>query len=523
MNLGFHCKKLYNLLIVLPFLFLGTNYSTAQIPLDFDEWMMEGMMEWQIPGMAVGVVKDNEIIYLNGFGVRKLGEPERVDRNTVFGIASVSKNMTAAALAMLVDEGKIHWDDRVVDYIPWFELNDPYATSQVTIRDLLLHRVGLGRVLGNRLQFMTNSSRDELLRQVKFMDFEAPFRYQSVYNNVMFSLAGQIIEYAEGVSWDEFLMERLFSPLQMNRTTTSITMLEGMDNLAHPHQEIKGEVVPISWRNWDNAGPAGGVNSSVTDVCNWLLMQLGEAGSFRDSTLISSARMRDMHRAQQALPQGDPYSAQASFGLGWRVSDYEGYRVLSHGGATDGFNTSAYMLPEENLGIIVMSNTFNLFREAVVFTLIDAMIGNEGKDWHEYYRNLYLEGFERVKSLREKIHKERERETSPSFELEQYTGTYADEVYGQIEVFLNDNNELEIKFWEDENLITILEHWHYDTFRAIWKNPAQREEFCWFTMGKDGRPEFLKFEFALRPMLLQVGAYPSNYTRVVSFKKISDQ
>ncbi|TVQ44516.1 MAG: serine hydrolase [Saprospirales bacterium] len=495
----------------------------SQLPQDLDYWIMEGMMEWKIPGMAVGVVKDNEIIYLNGFGVRKLGEPERVDRNTVFGIASVSKNMTTAALAILVDEGKLHWDDRVIDHIPWFELSDPWVSAQVTVRDLLLHRVGVGRMLGNRLQFMTSSERDEVIYQMRFMPFEAPFRYQAVYSNVMFSTAGQLIEYIEGVSWDEFLMERLFSPLQMNRTSTRITMLEGLDNVAHPHQEIDGEVVPISWRNWDNAGPAGGVNSSVADLSNWLLMQLGDAGKFQDSSLISTARMRDMHRPQQALPPGDPYKAQASFGLGWRVSDYEGYRILSHGGATDGFNTSVYMLPEENLGIIVMSNTFNLFREAVVFTLIDAIIGNEGKDWHEYYRNLYLEGFERVKSLREKINEEREKKTSPSFKLDQYTGIYADEAYGQIEVLLNENKELEIKFWEDENLITILEHWHYDTFRAIWKNPAQREEFCWFTMGKDGKPEFLKFEFALRPMLLQVGAYPSNYTRVVSFKKTSDK
>lgn len=521
MNQGLHLKKLLKLLILPIVLFFGIYPINAQLPVDLDEWIIEGMLEWEIPGMAVGVVKNNEIIYLKGLGVRKKGAPERVDQNTVFGIASVSKNMTTAALSILVDEGKLNWDDRVIDHIPWFQLSDPWVSSQVTVRDLLLHRVGVGRMLGNRLQFMTSAERDEIIYIMRHMDFEAPFRYQPVYSNVMFSLAGQLIEYIEGVSWDDFLMSRLFKPLEMTNTTTSIKMLAGMTNIATPHQEIDGAIQAIEWRNWDNAGPAGGVNSTAVDICNWLIMQLGEAGTFKDSSIISSVQMREMHRPQQIIPGNDPFAPQSSYGFGWRVSDYQGRRILSHSGATDGFTSSVYMLPEENLGIIVLSNSFNWFREAIVHTIIDAFIEHEGQDWNEYYQNLYLQRYKHAKDLRAQIHEERKAANSSSFELFQYTGTYSHPAYGEIQIYLDENEQLNINFWEDKNLIAGLEHWNYDTFRAIWANPAQREEFCWFTFGKDGKPSTLEFEFVLRPILLQVGAYPSNYTRIVSFKKMN--
>ncbi len=505
-------------LIVLCVLLYFPISSQEAIPPDLNEWIEEGMRDWNIPGMAVGIVKDGEIIYARGFGEKKLNSGDPVNQHTLFGIASVSKNMTAAALAILVDEGKLHWDDRITDHIPWFELSDPWVSSQVTVRDLLTHRVGVGRMLGNRLQFMTSESRDEVLYRMRYMDFEAPFRYQSVYSNVMYSLAGQLIEYIEGVSWDEFLMTRLFGPLGMTNTLTSITQIETGANIAHPHQEIKGELRSIQWRNWDNAGPAGGVISSVYDVCQWLLMQLGDAGKYRDTTLISTRQMNSIHRPQIALPSGNPYAEQASYGLGWRISDYQGVRLISHGGATDGFNTSVYMAPEHQLGIVVVTNTFNLFREALSYTLIDALVGIEAFDWHEHYLNRYRAAYDYAMEEREKIHAGRIKDTRPAHELNAYLGTYYNRAYGEVRVYKNDGN-LIVRFWGDSDLSARLEHWHKDTYRAIWYNPAQREEFCWFTTGKNGKPDAFHFEFNLRPILLQAGAYPSNYTRVVTFEK----
>lgn len=505
---------------LLLFFILCSNIIVSQnkIPDDFDQWVIDGMAAWNIPGMAIGVVKDGEVLFSKGFGVKQLSTNDKVDEHTVFGIASVSKNMTAAALAILVDEGKLNWDDKVIKHIPWFELSDPWVTSQVTVKDLLIHRVGVGRMLGNRLQFMTKNSRDEVIYQLRYMDFEAPFRDRNVYSNVMYSVAGQLIEYIEGVSWDEFLTERFFKPLGMNNTTTSITQLGATTNKATPHQYINGKVTPIKWRNWDNACPAGGVNSTVADLNKWMLMQLSEPGVYEGKRFISQNQMRAMHRPQIAYQPADPYAAQSSYGLGWQITDYNGERVITHGGATDGFNTFAYLVPNQNLGIVVVTNTFNSFGSAVFYTLLDAFLDTEERNWQEHYLSMYQNAYNRVSQIRENIHNAREKNTQPKHSLEKYTGIYTDLAYGKIEIF-KENNQLKVKFWDTDDLTATLEHWHHDTFRALWNNPAQREEFSWFTMDRNGAVEKFHFEFCLRPMLLQVGAYPSNYTRVVEFLK----
>jgi CubicO group peptidase (beta-lactamase class C family) len=493
-------------------------HSQNSIPKNFDIWVNKEMAAWNLPGMAVAVVKDGEILMAKGFGEKKSGSGNPVDEHTVFGIASVSKNITAAALAILVDEGKLNWDDKVIDHIPWFALSDPWVTSQVTVKDLLTHRVGVGRMLGNRLQFMTNHKRDEVIYQMRYMDFEAPFRDKSVYSNVMYTVAGQLIEYIEGVSWDAFLTERLFKPLGMNNTNTSITQFTAQTNLATPHQEIEGKITPITWRNWDNGGPAGAVNSTVSDVAKWMLMQLGTPGTYENKSLISESQMREMHRPQIISPISNPYDSQASYGFGWNIFDYKGERILTHGGATDGFNTSVYMLPNQNLGIVVVTNSFSLFREAVVYTLIDSFLNIKDTDWGAHYFNRYQDQYARVKQMRENMHQAREKNTKTKHVLEAYTGTYSDTAYGTIEIF-KQGNDLKVRFWNSDDLTATLEHWHHDTFRAVWNNPAQREEFSWFTMDKDGNVDAFHFEIALRPLLLQVGAYPSNYSRVVQFKR----
>lgn len=511
-------SQLFTVLGISILLSTSALHSQTGIPNNFDSWVEQGMTNWNLPGMAVAVVKDGEVILAKGYGEKKLGSGNMVDNQTVFGIASVSKNITAAALAILVDEGKLNWDDKVIDHLPWFALSDPWVTSQVTVRDLLTHRVGLGRMLGNRLQFMTNHSRNEVIYQMRYMDFEAAYRDKSVYSNMMYSVAGQLIEAIEGISWDEFLTKKLFNPLGMNETMTSITQFTEQTNLATPHQEIEGKITPIAWRNWDNAAPAGSINSTVSDVAKWLQLQLGTPGTFKSNTLISEEQMHEIHRPQIVSPRSNTYGTQASYGFGWNIFDYKNERILTHGGATDGFNTSVYMLPNQNLGIVVITNSFSHFREAVVYTLIDSFLNTEDTDWASFYYDRYQNQFERAKKIRKEIHDAREVNTEPKHSLEAYTGSYTDAAYGTVEIF-KQGNELKVKFWNNENLTATLEHWHHDTFRAIWKNPAQREEFTWFTMGKNGDVDTFHFELALRPLLLQVGAYPSNYTRVVEFKR----
>ena len=505
-------------LVVFVSLFFTSLFAQESLPENFDSWVESSRQDWKIPGMAVGIVKDGEVVYAKGFGEKLLGSGEAIDANTIFSISSVSKNMTAAALAILVDEGKIDWDDKITKHIPWFQLKDPWVTQELTIRDALTHRVGLGRLLGNRLQFMTASPRDSILYQLRYMELEKPFRSEFVYNNIMYSLAGQIIEYTDGRTWDTFLKERLFIPLEMNSSTTSITQLRDSDNQAYPHQEIEGKVVPIQRRNWDNAGPAGGVNASVNDLNKWMLMQLGISGTYDGKTIISTKQMNEIHKSQMVLSRANAMAAQGSYGFGWSITDYKGKRVLNHGGATDGFNTAMYLLPDLNLGIIVVGNNFNSMGNAVAYQVIDAYLGENTVDWNDRYLQDYKKSYERAAEARDKIDQSRVTKTKPSLDLKSYIGTYHSIGYGKVEV-KKVGKDLVLHFWDTEGLEAKLEHWHYDTFRAVWKNPAQREEFMQFHLGKDGKVETLDFEFVLRPLMLQVGAYPSNYTHTERFVK----
>lgn len=494
----------------------------AQAPLskDFDLLVQKGMQDWQIPGLAVAIVKDGKIFYARGFGEKKMGEGAQVDEHTLFGIASVSKNITAAALAMLVDEGKITWDTKIVDVIPWFALSDPWVTSQVTVRDALTHRVGIGRMIGNRLQYLSGHSRDELIRHLRYHEFEQPFRASYVYSNMMYSVAGQVIEYTTGQTWDTFLRDRIFKPLGMGSNTSVNSIVPG-SNAAWPHQEIEGTVVPIPRRNWDNAGPAGGINASVTDVAKWMILQLGEPGVYEGNRLISARQMAEIHRPQVVRPSsGNPYGTQPTYGLGWNILDYQGKRVLTHGGATDGFNTAAYMVPELDLGVIVVGNNFNQLGDAIAYTVMDAFMGTQDRiDWAKHYFDGFKRSYENAMKQRDLIHAARVTGTRQTLDDEAYIGIYTSPLYDTVEV-RKGSKGLEIKLWDNEEVVADMEHWQYDTFRAIWRNRAQREEFLYFNLGKEGRIETLNFEFVLRPILLQVGAYPSNYTRTVRFDKL---
>jgi CubicO group peptidase (beta-lactamase class C family) len=514
--------RLLSLILTL-FLFQpGVGTGQTPLPDTFDEFILSGMEQWDIPGMAIAIVKDDSVVFANGYGIRKMGEEAAVDEHTLFGIASVSKNMTAASLALLVDEGLISWDDRVRDYLPWFELSDPWVSDEVRIRDLLIHRVGAGRMLGNRLQFMTNEPRKELIYRMRYHEFEEPFRSGYVYSNVMYMVAGEIVAAVSGMSWDEFMVERLFSPLGMDRTNTSIHDIAEDENAAWPHQYIRGEVQTIPRRSWDNAAPAGGVNSSVYEVAQWLRMQLETPGSYDGTRILSAQSMREMHRPQIVLPIRNPYGSQVSYGLGWSINDYEGERMLSHGGATDGMNTSAVLLPEHNLGVVVITNVFTNFREAVVNTILDRYLDIPERNWNELYWNNYQSRYADAMEIRKEIDSNRIEGTNTTLEISEYTGRFTDSQYGDVEV-KNGNNGLELHFWDDPDLIADLEHWHHDTFRAVWRNPAQREEFLHFTLNQAGEIGALVFQFTLRPLLLQAGAYPTNYYRKVEFKKGSNR
>lgn len=480
-----------------------------------------GMHSWGIPGMAVAVVKDGEMVYARGFGKRKLGSDEAVDEHTVFGIASLTKAMTATALAMLVDEGKLNWHDRVRDHLPWFELSDPWVSDQATIADLLSHRVGIGRMTGNRLRFMPSRDPKTIMGFLRNQPFEAGFRSGYVYSNMMYMVAGQVLEASSGMSWDEFMAERLFNPLGMNSASTSIKQLTDNDNASWPHQEIFGEVQLISRRNFDNVGPAASVNASMSDMAKWMILNLDTPGVYLGQELISTESMKDIFQPRQSIPLDDPFTENiTSYGFGWGLSYYEEYRIARHSGATDGMTSVLVLVPEKKLGVIVASNLFCTFRPAVMNYVLDAMLDiDRDKDWHDHYFEIFTSDKEDALERRHEIEARRVENTSPSLSLEAYAGTYHHNVYDNAEIRLSDEGQLVMQLWDDDEMVADLEHWHYNTFRAHWRNPAMREKFITFDLDHFGEVNQLKVKFTLRQVQISVGIYPTDYYRIVGFKK----
>ena len=486
-----------------------------------DEYIEQGRQQWQIPGMAVAIVHNDELVYAQGFGELGLEQSDPIDQHTLFGVASTSKAMTAATLAMLVDEGKIDWDDRVIEHLPYFRLSDPWVTHEVRIRDLLSHQVGVGRMTGNQIRYMPTASREDVIRQMRYHEFEAPFRSRYVYSNVMYSVAGEIVAAVSGKSWDEFMAERLFTPLNMTRSNTSITHFSNGDsNIALPHQYIEGEIVPIARRNFDNVGPSASVNTSVHDMAQWIRLQLGDAGVYEGERLLSDEVMREMHRPQVSLNRGDREEPLSAYGFGWSLGEYRGYATSSHGGATDGFNTSLTLVPALELGIVVITNTFDGYRPAVVNEIVDRVAELPEYDWQSHFYDDFQVRFEQAMSDRQSIIDARETDTQTRFSEAQMIGRYEDKLYGQVEVFRNDQGGLSLHFWDDGESLLDLEHWHHDTWLARYHNRAQREKFVFFSADAKGDVGALNIRFTLRPVMTQVGLFPTNYYRDVRFMPV---
>ncbi|MGH9902442.1 MAG: serine hydrolase domain-containing protein, partial [Pyrinomonadaceae bacterium] len=352
------------ILFVAPLSLVAQEAQVADARLkEIDEYAAKAIRDWNVPGMAVAVVKDDRLVWARGYGVRKLGEPTPVDERTLFAIASNTKAFTAAALAVLVDEGKIKWDDPVSKFLPSFQLSDPYVTRELTVRDLLSHRSGLATFGGDLLWYETTYGRDEILRRVRFLKPGSSFRSRYGYQNIMFLAAGQVVAAAAGKPWDDFIRERFLTPLGMTSTTTSITAFKSGDNVATPHNELDGKLRVIRYGNVDGAGPAGALNSSVTDMAQWIRLQLGR-GTYQGKKIFSPAVSREMWTPQSIVggvsEQAEKFNPTRHFnlyGLGWFLTDYHGRKVVSHGGGLDGMISQVAMMPEENLGVVVLTNS----------------------------------------------------------------------------------------------------------------------------------------------------------------------
>ncbi len=479
--------KLVRSLLVL---FLLSQFAIAQdAPLQgFDDYANQALKAWDVPGVAIAIVKDDKVVFAKGYGVRELGKATPVNERTMFAIGSASKAFTAAAVAMLVDDGKLKWDDPVTKHLPFFQVYDTYASREMTVRDLLCHRSGLER--GDLLWYGSAYNRDEIIRRVRYLKPSWSFRSNFGYQNIMYLTAGQVAAAVSGKSWDDFIKDRIFKPLGMTTSNTSINDLKSLDNIATPHSKIDEKVTTISWRNIDNIAPAGSINSNVVEMANWVRLQLGE-GKFQSNQLISSGAAKEMHTSHTIIRMEPPWSLfypEAHFlnyGLGWFLHDYKGRKVVEHGGNIDGMSALVTMMPEEKLGVVLLTNMNGTqLPHVLMYRVFDAYLGVKSQDWSASLLKTMKTFRAQAEEAAKKQTEARVKDTKPSLALAQYAGTYQDEMYGEFKV-TEAKGKLTASVGQAFN--GELAHWHYDTFQATWRDPTLGKMLITFTLNDQGK------------------------------------
>ncbi|HKE60413.1 MAG TPA: serine hydrolase [Pyrinomonadaceae bacterium] len=480
------------LLLLVPVQFVAAQQAPGA---EFEEYVNKAIKDWGVPGVAIAIVKDDHVVFAKGFGVRELNKPAPVDEHTLFAIGSSSKAFTAASIAMLVDEGKLKWDDPVTKYLLGFQLFDPYATRELTVSDLLTHRSGLTR--GDLLWYASPYDRNEVVRRVRYLKPSWSLRSRFGYQNIMFLAAGQIIPSVTGKSWDDFVRERIFTPLGMKSTSTSIRALANSDDVASPHAKLEDKVQVVSWRNIDNIAPAGSINSNVEDMAQWLRLQLG-GGTYENKRLLSSGVMKEMHAPQTIIRiEGVnailyPDAHFLNYGMGWFLSDYRGRKLVEHGGAIDGMRAEVAMVPEEKLGVVVLTNlNGTILPHALMYKIVDFYLGAAPRDWCAEMLKATKGLEEQAKAAEKKADAERVTGTSPSLPLEKYAGSFQSEMYGELKIGLEDQ-KLVARF--GPNFTGDLEHWNYDTFRVKWRDPMEGKGFANFKLNSQGKVETVNIE-----------------------------
>jgi CubicO group peptidase (beta-lactamase class C family) len=458
-----------------------TASAHAQWPAELDAWIEKARTQWEVPGVGVTVVQDGKVLVAKGYGVRRHGAPELVDAHTMFDTASMSKSFTAAAIATLVDEGKMRWDDPVRRHLPAFELRDPYRTQNVTIRDLLAHRVGLER--GDYMFVFGNYTTAELIRRMRYLDEIQPFRATMTYHNISYSAAAEAAASAAGMPFPELLRTHLIEPLGMTESTIAINHDVGVSNYSDGHSVSDGVLRPIRARKALNVLGANAVNATPHDMAKWLLFQLGD-GTWEGKRIISEAAMEEMHSPQIIITTTPQMRAArnvhffAGYGLGWQVMDYRGHRMLWHSGGADGMPTYMAILPARKIGVCVMVNTWHapILHGTIAGRILDHLLGVAEK------KDPPAPPASAARTLPKRIEG-----TKPSRPLDEYAGTYVDELYGDMVVTLAEG-KMTLQFAGGE--LADVEHWHHDVFRVKWRDRAYdwADAMAAFALDPEGKP-----------------------------------
>ena len=460
-----------------------------------EAYIDQAIKAWEVPGLAISIVRNDSVIHASGYGVRELGKPARVTPQTIFAIGSASKAFTAAVLATQVDDGKIKWDDPASKYLPGLEMNDPYVSSQLTIRDLLSHRSGLAR--GDLLWYASEYDRDEVVRRVRYLEPTWSFRSNFGYQNIMYVAAGQLAARIGGKSWDDLVHEKLFAPLNMHHSNTTVTRLGALSDVAAPHTRFDDKLTVVPYRNIDNAGPAGSINSNVIDMAQWVRMHLAK-GSIGGKQVLKPESVREMQlpniviRSDARTDSLLPETHLRAYGLGWFLEDYRGRKIVHHGGNIDGMSALVWMVPEENIGLVILTNLNGTsLPTALAHRVTDLLLGEAKRDWSAEYLAFTKEGQRRAAAAGGAAERARVANTKPSLALDKYTGTFDNEMYGTLVVELKDGK---LMIRGDALHTGELEHWHFDIFRAAWSDRGLGRPFATFILDPQARAMTLRID-----------------------------
>ncbi len=488
--------------LTLSILILCSFLNAQPLPKEFDAYVEKVLKTFKVPGVSVAIVKDGKVVLAKGYGVKTIGTNDKVDSKTNFSIASNTKAFVGTSLGILVDEGKLKWNDRVVDHLPWFQLSDPYVTRELRIIDLLVHRSGLGLGAGDLLIWPTNTYKQkDVVKRFKNIPLVTSFRSTYAYDNILYLIAGEVIEAVSGLPWNEFVRTRIFSNLGMNNSTLTFMEAIKKGNVATPHGEINGIVRPVAASDSDKTNPAASINTNADDIAKWMICQIDSGKLSNGTTLFTPAITRQLWSLITPIPitkaakELAPLQANFSgYGCGFGVRDYRGKKLVSHTGGLSGFVSFVAMIPEIRAGVAVFTN-----QEAsgafysIGYRALDHYLGTS-YDWTVAYKAVKdrgdsLNNIEETKtaSIRDSLSK-------PSLPLAKYIGKYSDAWYGDITIELKDG-KLYMQMIPTPSLGGYLEHYQYNTFIARWSDPEMRADaFVTFSLNPDGSIENAKMK-----------------------------
>jgi CubicO group peptidase (beta-lactamase class C family) len=467
----------------------------AAPPPGFDGYVAQVLKAFTVPGVAIAIVKDGRVVLAKGYGVRRQGDPTPVDAQTQFGIASNTKLFTATALATLVEAGRIEWDAPVIRYLPGFAMYDPFVTRELTVRDLLVHRSGLGLGAGDLLWWPASTyDRKEIARRLRYIKPATSFRTAYAYDNVLYLVAGQLIEAVSGQSWEEYIRTHLLGPAGMTHSDVRHSAAGQPGNVATPHAEVNDTVRPVAPFLSDNTNPAGGIVSGAEDLAKWLIIQLDSGRVAGGAPIFSPGSTRQLWREVTPEPIADPVPGLEDlrphflgYALGIETRDYRGKQMLTHTGGLPGYVSRLAMIPELRLGVAVLTNQESgLAFNALVYRVLDHYLGAKAPDYVGIYSRLLAQTRSKLAADAAAAAAARDSTAGPSLPLARYAGEYRDAWYGDVGI-TEETGGLVLRMKHTPGMVADLQHWQYDTFVARWRDRELRADaYVTFALNPNG-------------------------------------